>query len=69
MPLKIAELERNDVKSAVAYLEQQLDAGAFAPDDGQSLMMLQDDPDAMGEAVAAVIARRKKRGEPIAPFK
>jgi hypothetical protein len=69
MPLKIAELPRNDVDAAVRYLEQQLDAGAFTADDGQSLMMLQDDPDALGEAVAAMIKRRKGRGEPIGPFK
>ena len=69
MPTRIADLDRNDVPGAVAYLEQQLDAGKFTSDDGQTLRALQDDPKAFEEAVEKVIVRRRQRGEPLGIFK
>lgn len=64
----ITDLPRNDVKAAVGFLEQALDAGTFSTDDGQTLAMLQDDPDDLAAAVAKMVDERTKRGAPVGPF-
>ncbi len=47
-PIRLADLPRNDVDAALAYVVQELDAhGRIDPDDVHCLALLQDDDEAL----------------------
>ena len=59
----VHDVPRNDVKAAVAYARRKLEElGRVSDDDLHVLMQLQDDPDALIEALQALDAERKKAG-------
>jgi hypothetical protein len=66
--MRITDLARNDVDAAVKFVEEHLDAGDYDADDGQTLLMLQDDPTAFRDALEAVIERRREAGKPLGVF-
>ncbi len=66
MARKISDLDRNDLRGALALAEERLDAGTYSADHGQSLAMLQDDPAALGAAFDAMLAKREAAGQPVA---
>jgi len=63
--MRMGDLDRNDVASAVRYVEAVLDSGRdLRPDEGQSLAMLQDDSGrALAAKLDAVYARRAAAGK------
>lgn len=65
MTQRISDLARNDVPGAIAFIEQQLDAGTYSSDDAQSVTMLQDDPGPLIEAYTQLLAKRRKLGRPV----
>jgi hypothetical protein len=66
--MKLSELPRNDVEAAVRFVEDHLDAGDFGADDGQTLIMLQDDASALCDAIETMIERRREAGKPLGVF-
>lgn len=54
--LLIADLEPNDVPSAILYFKQCLSEGTWTKERAHSVLMLQDDPDELIVAINAVRA-------------
>lgn len=54
---KLTDLERNDVEAALAYVRKR--DGKVSPDEGQMLLMLQDDPTELMEALRRDSRERK----------
>ncbi|MES2964845.1 MAG: hypothetical protein V4760_13220 [Bdellovibrionota bacterium] len=50
------------------FVEEHLDAGDYDADDGQTLVMLQDDSTALGDALESMIKRRREAGKPLGVF-
>ena len=54
---RIQELQRNDLKGAMAYARQESKVGGYTPEVAQQLLMLQDDPGPLMDALASARLR------------
>lgn len=66
--LLLGDVPRNDPEAALAYAEQELDAGELAPEVARILFMLQDDPTEYAAAVERWAEKRLAAGLPVGPF-
>lgn len=67
--LLLGDVPRNDPEAALAFAEQELDAGELPPEVARILFMLQDDPTEYAAALERWVAKRLEDGKPVGPFR
>lgn len=67
--LLLGDVDRNDPEAALAFAEQEADAGTLSPEVARILFMLQDEPDAYARAVERWVEKRLADGKPVGPFR
>lgn len=64
--MTLADLKRNDVDGAVAYAKEYVAKnGALPPDEAEMLYMLQDNPDALADALRTGLVQAAPAAAPL----
>lgn len=67
--IELSDIPRNDPGKAIAYAEQEIDAGTFSQEVARVLYLLQDEPDAYARALERWVEGRLKENKAVGPYR